>query len=480
MNSSAIIVGVYICVIFLISWYAKRRAAGKTENYILAGRKLTTPLIMVSIVGLAVGGASTIGVAEQAYKAGISAGWYTSAWGIGAIVMGLTVAKKYRRLNITTIPEMLERYYDTKGMAAGIFCQILVQLVIMSMQYVAGGTILAALMPELFTPFTGMLMSAIVFIGVTLIGGMWSASISNLLNVTLKYAGIIMAAFIAVRMAGGMEQIQVQLPEAHGLDLVAGVGPMTIITWIVVLVTVNISLQSIIQISLGAKSVHIARKGFIIGGLIMLPIGFVSALLGVIAAEMYPHISATLALPKMIMSLNPWLAGITLAALWAADVSCACNLLLSSATLYSHDIHKRFINKNMSEKSYMRVTRASVFFFGLLTLGFAITISGIISTLMAGLSLMAAFSVIVLMTLYAPKLCSRESAFYTIIASIIVLIAWMMFPSVRILPHVIYMEWIVCGGVFLGTSALVRNPIKEDENLRFAKEDVMDTVSANH
>ena len=37
----------------------------------------------------------------------------------------------------------------------------------------------------------------------------------------------------------------------------------------------------------------------------MLPIGFVSALLGVIAAEMYPNISATLALPKMIMSLNP-------------------------------------------------------------------------------------------------------------------------------------------------------------------------------
>ena len=70
--------------------------------------------------------------------------------------MGLTVAKKYRRLNITTIPEMLERYYDTKGMTAGIFCQILVQLVIMSMQYVAGGTILSALMPEIFTPFTGM------------------------------------------------------------------------------------------------------------------------------------------------------------------------------------------------------------------------------------------------------------------------------------------------------------------------------------
>ena len=95
-----VIILAYIGVLFGISWYVKRRAADSAEAYVLAGRKLTTPLIMVSIVGLAVGGASTIGVAEQAYKVGLSAGWYTAAWGIGAIVMGLTVAKKYRRLNI--------------------------------------------------------------------------------------------------------------------------------------------------------------------------------------------------------------------------------------------------------------------------------------------------------------------------------------------------------------------------------------------
>lgn len=459
MNSSAIIVGLYICLLFLISWVAKRRAAGSAENYMLAGRKLTTPLITVSIVGLAVGGASTIGVAEQAYKTGISAGWYTAAWGIGAIVMGLTVAKKYRELNITTIPEMLERYYDKKSMAAGIVSQILVQLVIMSLQYVAGGTILAALMPEVFSVQTGMLMSAVVFIGVTMMGGMWSASVSNLFNVSLKYIGISMAAYFSVKMVGGMEMVQVNLPTIHGLDFVAGVGPLTIITWIVVLITVNLSLQSIIQISLGAKSVHTARKGFIIGGLIMLPIGFVSALMGVIASEMYPNISATLALPQMIMTLNPWLAGITLAALWAADVSTACNLLLSAATLYSHDIHKRFISPDMSESKYMFITRISVLLLGLLTLVLAMTISGIISTLMAGLSLMAAFSVIVLMTLYAPKYCSRGSAFYTILASTVVLILWMTVPAVRVLPHVIYMEWLVSGAVFLVTSALGHSPI---------------------
>ena len=210
----------------------------------------------------------------------------------------------------------------------------------------------------------------------------------------------------------------------------------------------------------------------------MLPVGFIAAFLGVIAAEMYPNISATTALPKLIMSLNPWIAGVTLASLWAADVSTACNLLLSAATLYSHDIHKRFIEPDMSDAKYMRVTRISVVLLGLLTLCGALTISGIIATLMAGLSLMAAFGVIVLMTMYAPKYCAKEAAFYTIIASIVVLVAWMFVPAVRILPHVIYAEWIVCGGMFLGISALSHNTIKV-EGMEMEKEKTV-TVPAQH
>ena len=457
-----VIILAYISVLFGISWYVKRRAASSTEDYVLAGRRLTTPLIMVSIVGLAVGGASTIGVAEQAYKVGLSAGWYTAAWGIGAIVMGLTVAKKYRRLHITTVPELLERYYDRRSMVAGIACQVLVQLFVMSLQYVAGGAVLAALMPDIFTPVTGMFTSAVVFIGITLIGGMWSASQSNILNVTLQYIGITVAAFLIVAMAGGIDVVAIQAPTVTAMDFFSGVGPMTIVTWIVVLITVNISLQAIIQISLGAKDVQTARKGFVIGGLVMLPVGFVAALLGVIASEMYPSISPTTALPQLIMSLNPWIAGITLASLWAADVSTACNLLLSAATLYSHDIHKQFIDPQMSDKKYMAITRMSVLLLGLLTLGFALTISGIISTLMAGLSLMTAFAVIVLMTMYAPAYCSRQAAFYTIMASIIVLVAWMVIPAVRVLPHVIYAEWIVCSVTFCGISLVSKKSISTD------------------
>nr|WP_092074198.1 sodium:solute symporter family protein [Dendrosporobacter quercicolus]NSL47675.1 sodium:solute symporter family protein [Dendrosporobacter quercicolus DSM 1736]SDM81287.1 solute:Na+ symporter, SSS family [Dendrosporobacter quercicolus] len=460
MNIPLIIVSIYIALLFIISYYAKKRAAGSSTNYVLAGRRLTTPLITVSIVGLAVGGASTIGVAEQAYKVGLSAGWYTTAWGIGAIVMGMLVAKKYRELNITTIPELLGRYYDKKGMIAGVACQIVIQLVVMSLQYIAGGSILHALVPEVFTFTSGILTSAAVFIGITAIGGMWSASLCNVLNVSLKYIGIILAVVFCITRGGGIENIKVQLPaNVPYFDLFDGVGLWGILSWIIVLVTVNLSLQSIIQISLGAKDVQTARRGFIIGGLMMLPIGFVSAMLGVIAKTMFPDASPALALPMTIMSLNPVLAGITLAALWAADVSTACSLLLSSATLFSQDIYKKFINPAVSEKQFLAVTKGSVLVLGLLTLVFAMTISGIINTLMIGLSLTAAFSAIVLFTLFAPQLCRKNSAFYTILTGLAVLILWQTVPAVRVFPHVIYLEWLACVGAFLLTYVLDQVPI---------------------
>lgn len=450
MSIPLIIVALYIAVLFAISFYVKRRAQSGSTNYILAGRQLTTPLITVSIVGLAIGGASTIGVSEQAYKIGLSAGWYTVAWGLGAIVMGLLMAKKYRQLNIATISELLEKYYDRKGMIAGVICQIFIQLVITSLQYIAGGSILHTLLPDIFTLQSGVLTSAIVFIGITFIGGMWSASLSNILNIALIYGGILIATAIQYNSVGGLAEIAQRLPQnIPYLDPIKGVGWMGIASWITVMITVNLSLQSIIQISLGAKDAGTARRGFVIGGLMMIPIGFIAALMGVIAKIMYPDTSAALALPQAIMALNPLLAGITLAALWAADISTACNLLLSSATLFSQDIYKRFINQNISDQHFLNVTKASVAGLGLLTLILAMSVSGIIQTLMVGLSLTTAFSVIVLFTMFAPALCKQNSAFYTIGMSLVALVAWQLIPAIRIFPHVIYFEWLVCLTTFV-------------------------------
>ncbi len=293
-------------------------------------------------------------------------------------------------------------------------------------------------------------MIAIVFVGITFVGGMWSAGLSNILNVTLIYIGIIIAAIATISSQGGLGNITLNLPkETPYLHPINGLGLAVILGWMAVMVTQTLSLQATVQIACGAKDENHARKGFIYGGLLMLPIGFLAALLGIAAKSAYPDINATMALPKIIMSLNPLVAGITLSALWAADVSTACNLLLGVSTLFSQDIYKRFINPNADDKKLIMINKLTVVILGAITFILALTIVGILKTLLIFLSLTTAFTVTFLFTVFAPGLCRKGSAFYTTLAGAIVLVLWQLIPDIRIFSHVIYLEWIVCIGVFL-------------------------------
>ncbi len=466
MNLQLLIVIIYIVALFAISAYAKKLTnKGDSESFILAGRKLSAPIVAVTVTGLAIGGASTIGVAENAYNSGLAAGWYNVAWGIGAIGVGLLTAKKYRSLNVSTVPELFEKYYGNNARALMVFSQIIVMIVIASLQYLAGGAILASLLPSIFTIKSGMIVSAVVFVSITFIGGMWSAGLSNILNVALIYIGIIMASIASISSLGGLQEISLNLPsDVPYFHLIDGIGLGMIVAWIVVMFTQTQSLQAVVQISFSAKDESNAKKGFIIGGLLMLPIGFLSAVMGIAAKAAYPDISATLALPKIIMSLNPLLAGITLAALWAADVSTACNLLLGTSTLFSQDIFKRYIKPDIDENSFSLVTKLTVIVIGILTFILASSVVGILKTLLVALSLTTAFTLTMLFTIFKPSMCRKSSASATIIAGIITLVVWQLVPAVRIFSHPIYMEWIVCTIVFFGVMIIDKRKIEIIEN----------------
>lgn len=92
MSIQLMIVCLYVVLLFAISFYVKHRANKNPMEYLFAGRKLSTSLIAFNVTGLAVGAASTVGVAENATQVGIAAGWYNGAWAIGAVVMGILAA----------------------------------------------------------------------------------------------------------------------------------------------------------------------------------------------------------------------------------------------------------------------------------------------------------------------------------------------------------------------------------------------------
>ena len=441
------VVAIYVAALFAATWWARRltaRGGGGIVGYLLAGRKLPAGVAAALLAGLAVGGASTIGVAERAYTVGISAGWYNAAWACGAVVMGLVAAGRYRRFELTTLPELFERYYSVTGRVIGVLGQLVLQVVITSLQYVAGGAILSSLMPGVISFRSGMAVTAVVFVGITLVGGFWAAGLTNVINVIVIYVGVVLGALLTVGRLGGITSFAAQLPAGHpGFDLGA-VGAGLIAAWFIVMVTTTHSTQSIIQISFAAKDERSARRGFLWGALIIAPVGFISALLGMAAAVLHPGIVPAEALPKVVLGLPPLAAGLILAGLWAADVSTASALLMGSATLVSNDIIKRFFAPNLSPAKDLAFSRLTVLALSALTFLLALTVSGILQMLLIGLTLTTAYTLIVLMTMFWPAACRRSSASWTLSTTMGALVVWLLAPADwRLLPHPIYFTWIV-------------------------------------
>ncbi len=453
----------YILVLYCISWYATkliRQGKGGALQYLLAGRNLPMIVVAAMLAGLAIGGASTVGVAEHAYKAGLSAGWYNAAWGTAGILVGLFAAHHFRRMEVNTIPEMMERMYGRSARMISVVAQLLIMMVITSLQYVAGGAVLTALMPDVFTFQTGMLVTALLFVGITFIGGYWGAGLTNVVNIVVIYGGILAALSNASEVFGGFESIVAALPEGGPwFDFVSGAGFAMVMSWMVVMITQGFSVQAISQIAFAAKNENAARWGFILGGVVILPAGFLCALFGIIAAAKFPGLErAALALPTIMTNISPVVGGVFLAALWAAGISTAVGLLLGSSTLVMQDVWKRYFPSTVTEKNELLLSRMMVLLFSGVTYFLALTSVGILRTITTALAITASFTLLILANLFFPKYCKKAAGFWTIFASVAVWLAWTLYPQVRVAPHVVYLVWPACLATFALAYFLGKEP----------------------
>ena len=456
----------YIALLFAVSFKAlKMQQQGEAKGamaYLLAGRNLPPVLVAAMLAGLAIGGASTVGVAQNAYTRGLSAGWYNAAWGVAGILVGVVAAGYFRRMNVRTVPEMMGRMFGPGARVLGAVAQLLIQMVITSLQYVAGGAVLTALLPEIFTFQTGMIATAVIFIGVTLVGGYLAGGLANVINVVVIYVGIGAALYSASNAFGGMETILAQLPPSDSwMSWTSGMGIAVVVAWMVVMITQGFSVQAINQIAFAARDERSARWGFIFGGIAILPVGFLCALFGIIAAAQFPGLeNSAMALPKIVTHVSPLVGGLFLAGLWAADISTAVGLLLGSSTLVLEDILKPILHqgREMDPKLEIFYSRLSVLLVSVLTFFLALTVVGILQAITSALAVTASFTLLILANLFLPKLCKKICGFWTILVSLLVWGAWSLFPETHVVSHVVYLVWPSCILTFIVTSLLGKEP----------------------
>jgi len=446
----------YICTLLLIAWFVRKQAQKSQQALFYADRKLSTLFVTVNVAGLAVGAVTTIGVAELAFSAGIAAAWYNMAWALGAVLMGLTLAKKYNALGIKSLPGYLEQIYgrDAKWFVA--LGQVFIMMVITSLQCVAGATVLKTLFPEM-NFHAGILASGIIFIVMSWLGGLLATALSNQWNVLLIYIGLVLAALATLVRYGGMHGLASNLPP--GVNWFGVVGG-TSIEWIgglsLTLLTTTLSIQATVQLAYSAENGRAARRGFLWGALLIFPIGIFCALMGMAARIGYPALTdAKLAMTSIILDLHPVLSGLTLSALWAADISTGVCLLLACSALFCEEILRPQTPKK-NNILIRNIGRLSVSVIGLLTLAIAMIPGALLKKLVIALSLLAPYTLIVLATIYFPRLCRKESARAVFLTG---LAAWLFWFWVPLGNDPIFLEWIACSIAFFATMRFSRNSI---------------------
>ncbi len=456
MNIPLLIVILYVILLFGISFYVSHKQKKDDDAFLMYRGKNGIFVVASSIAGLAIGGASTIGIAENAFSVGLSAGWYDTAWAIGAVITAFLAVRYLRHSGYSTISALVNEMYGKKTSFIMVISMCIIQSGIIALQYKAGGSILAALLPEIFTTESGTFFSFIIFMLVAMIGGMGSVSLTNVLNLILIYVGVIVATIIVLSGHGGWDAIQTLVaaePDVPYLSITEGMGWIGIISWIIVMIGNTNSVQGVVQIGLTGKDDRSAKWGYIIGAIFMIPVGFICALLGVASKALLPDAVAAEALPKILMSIPPVLGGITLSGLWAADMGTGCSMIVGLATTVSSDIVYRLPAGKKIENKKSLVNKIIVVLSSIVTYLIATQMGAILNAMQQALSLAIGTSFIVIGALLVPKFTSKKAGFATILASIIAIILWNFVPSLTgVFKSVGIFMVIVCGVVFIAIS----------------------------
>jgi len=130
----------YLCVLFAFNLWRSFKVKSQ-EDFMVAGRTLTMPVLVFTLVCTWIGSGTFIAGAEFAYQAGFSALWLAAGAWFGIVVIYF-LAARVRTFGQYTIGDILEVRYGKLARLFGAFALIISFTAIVSYQFRAGGLIL--------------------------------------------------------------------------------------------------------------------------------------------------------------------------------------------------------------------------------------------------------------------------------------------------------------------------------------------------
>ncbi len=391
----------FTALVGVITYFLTRKDDhGTSTGYFLAGRTLTGGFIAGSLLLTNLSTEQLVGLNGAAFTDGVAVMAWEVIAGASLVLMALYFLPKYLRSGIATIPEFLEKRFNTTTRTITSFIFIIAYAgILLPIVLYTGATGLMGILdlPKItgIENETTLLWLTVWFIGIVgsiyaIFGGLRTVAVSDTINgFGLLVGGVMITIFAlnAVSDEGIFKSLSI-LKEEHpekfnsigGKDssvpfstLFTGVLLLNLFYW-----TTN---QQIIQRTFGASTLAEGQKGVLIAGVFKVLAPIILVLPGIIAFHLYAsregfrpdHAYGTLVNDV----LPPGLAGFFAAAMVGAILSSFNSGLNATATLFSLGVYKSlFMHGDVDEKKVINNGKLAGLVIALLAMSTAPLLAG--------------------------------------------------------------------------------------------------------
>ena len=385
-----IVIGVFCCALIGIVIWVVNQKNDNSADYFLGGKDATWIAIGASIFASNIGSEHLIGLAGAGASSGMAmAHWEIQGWMI--LILGWVFVPFYTRSMVYTMPEFLERRYNTQSRTIlSVISLISYVLTKVAVTVYAGGLVFQQVfgIEELWgIDFFWIAAIGLVLITAlyTIFGGMKSVLYTSVLQTPILLLGSLIILVLGMKALGSWDQM-LQLCDVKP-NYEGATGTMVHLMrsnsdpqypWLGALIGSAVigfwywcTDQYIVQRVLSGKNEKESRRGTIFGAYLKLLPVFLFLIPGMIAFALHQKYlgegssflplladgtpNADAAFPTLVAKILPaGVKGLVVCGILAALMSSLASLFNSSAMLFTIDFWKR-LKPETSEKSLVRI-----------------------------------------------------------------------------------------------------------------------------
>ena len=438
---------VYLLVTIGIGLWAAQRVHN-AKDYIVAGRSLPIYMNTATVFATWFGAETVLSVSAEFAKSGLN-GIIADPFGSSMclVIVAVFFARAFYRMDLLTIGDFYrKRYGKTMELATSVVIAIS-YLGWTAAQLTALGLAFSILSGGAVSLPVGIVLGAVIVLGYTIWGGMWSVAMTDFFQSVMIIAGVGIIAWVVGDMAGGPAKVIAAAAQEGRFQFFPSGGTKEWLAFFTAFITLaigSIPQQDVFQRVTSAKDEKTAIAGTLLGGLVYFVFAFLPIFIVYAGLMIDPSLANLLKaedaretqriLPEFILGKTPlWVQVLFFGALLSAILSTASGAIIAPTSLITENvIRPRF--PHMSERQFLLTLRVMLVGFTASALVFALLSKKTMYDMVQNaytVTLVSAF-----VPLAAGIFWKRANNTGAIVSALVGLVAWLIADNVTTDPTV--------------------------------------------